>query len=348
MQLILAMLTQVNNMDKVAKKWVLLGIIILACLLGYGVYHYLHPSKPAANPLATMKVGVVDLDKALKVHPSYKDYEALQQELANMQSSYESEQDHMGEEYAQKAQAAASDRASRLDQMEKGLTDSLNTELQSRIKAKENELNEALEKQYHEWMVEAVKQLPTGPNPLDLRIVNLQLALAAQKGIVPIDAAQAKRFEEDRKAKEAELEKLLQEQKQPIDMNLQKIEADVRKRMEPVAAKSHEELAAYADAVMKELMGKRDTMMQTATQAMAEEEEPVDMPNASEWNADWQDKLQQKQDELDTLYEAMIEDIRTRTAVVAKEKGLDLVVTHQVSNVNAVDITDNIITSYLK
>lgn len=46
------------------------------------------------------------------------------------------------------------------------------------------------------------------------------------------------------------------------------------------------------------------------------------------------------------MHEAILEDIRTRAAVVAESRGLTLVVTNEVSNIKGVDITDAIIASY--
>ena len=56
--------------------------------------------------------------------------------------------------------------------------------------------------------------------------------------------------------------------------------------------------------------------------------------------------MKAKQSEVEALHDAILEDVRMRAMVVAKEKNLDLIVIDEVSNVNATDVTDAIIASY--
>ena len=70
------------------------------------------------------------------------------------------------------------------------------------------------------------------------------------------------------------------------------------------------------------------------------------LPNPAEWNSSWDSRLNAKKSEVDALHDAILEDVRMRAMVVAKEKNLDLIVINEVSNVNAIDVTDAIIASY--
>ena len=61
-----------------------------------------------------------------------------------------------------------------------------------------------------------------------------------------------------------------------------------------------------------------------------------------------QERLDDKQAQVDAIYQSMEEDVRMRVAVIAESQHLDLVLAldREEANVSGLDITDAIVTSY--
>ena len=64
------------------------------------------------------------------------------------------------------------------------------------------------------------------------------------------------------------------------------------------------------------------------------------------WDAEWEQRLSQKRDEVQALHDAILEDIRVRAGVLARAKGLDMVLVDHITDRTGMDLTDEIIQSY--
>ena len=121
------------------------------------------------------------------------------------------------------------------------------------------------------------------------------------------------------------------------------LEAKVDAELVPYRNQRQQELEAYAQQLHNELAQRRDSLMQAKAQSIMSTN---NLPDPVVWNQQWNSKLKAKQQEVDALHDAIVEDVRAHASIIAKEKGLDLVVTSQVANIKGVDITDDIIASY--
>lgn len=71
------------------------------------------------------------------------------------------------------------------------------------------------------------------------------------------------------------------------------------------------------------------------------------LPNPMKWNLAWSQKLWAKKAEVDAMHESILEDIRMRVAVIAKEKGLTMVWTNTMgTDKDVVDITNDVLATY--
>ena len=277
------------------------------------------------------------MENVIKFNPSYDEYMKAKKELEELDAQYKSEQQSLtvkSQEQALALQSLGSD---------KEITDLLNTELISKVKAKEQELNIAYEKQRIALINKYRGQVKTEMTEADLRIVNLQLELSSNTGPIAVTEEQKAAVDSERAAKEQELKELLASRSQSVQGNLQELEQKVDAELAPLRASGQKELDDYATNLQKELLARRDTMMKAKADSILATN---NLPNPAEWNSSWDSRLNAKKSEVDALHDAILEDVRMRAMVVAKEKNLDLIVINEVSNVNAIDVTDAIIASY--
>lgn len=319
-----------------AKKWLYLAIgVIIVLVAGYFIASRIQPkSQPIPS---TLKVGVVDMTKVVPLNPQYQHYKQLQAEMDTLQRQYFADQQNLtvkAQQQAASLQSLGTDTS---------ITDSLNAELTAKIKAKEQELNVDLQKKRIELINKYRGQMTTAPTEADLRIVNLQLEIYGKTEPIALNEEQKQAFQKDREAKIVELNRLLKERGGDVNGSMAPLEAKVDAELVPYRNQRQQELEAYAQQLHNELAQRRDSLMQAKAQSIMS---TTNLPDPVAWNQQWDSKLKAKQQEVDALHEAIVEDVRAHAGIIAQEKGLDLVVTSQVANIKGVDITDAIIASY--
>ena len=144
---------------------------------------------------------------------------------------------------------------------------------------------------------------------------------------------------------QAQLQELLAKRKPNISGNIADIRARVEAELKPIMEEGQKDLDAYAQSVHKDLSAKRDSDLQAKAKGIMDES---NLPNAAQWNQTWQERLDDKQAQVDAIYQSMEEDVRMRVAVIAESQHLDLVLAldRDEANVSGLDITDAIVTSY--
>lgn len=319
--------------------WVIIAFV--AILLGWFGWRFLQGQSAVPLVESGLKIARVDVKKAMQIHPSYNAYVALEKEISDLENEYAFDREEKSLEIRDRLGALSENTAS----IDQGFIDSLNDELKAKIQAKEDELNGKLAKKQQELFEQITKESAGTTQAADLRIVNLQLELRSNVHPVIISAEQKKAYQEVRKKKQEELEQLLAKRGDSIDGNAQDIKVRMERAMKPFMEAAEKELADYAKSVNDALSGKLEERQKEFAKAQ-QEMGTLNLSNEVEWNQQWQQKLDDKQAELDALREAMMDDIRTRVGVIAKDKQIDLVITDEVANVKAIDITDAVIASY--
>lgn len=318
-------------------RWISVVVVVIAALLaGLFIHNRLDDKKTTSTPNMP-KIGIVKMEKVIKFNPSYDEYTQAKKELDDLQAQYKNEQQSLTQKSQQQSlalQALGSD---------KEITDLLNTELITKVKAKEQELNVAYQKQRIALINKYRGEVKTEMTEADLRIVNLQLELSANTAPIAVTEEQKTAIEAERAAKEKELQELLASCSQSVQGNLQDLEQKVDAELAPIRASGQKELDDYAANLQKELLARRDIMVKAKAESIMATN---NLPNPVEWNTAWDSRMKAKQSEVEALHDAILEDVRMRAMVVAKEKNLDLIVIDEVSNVNATDVTDAIIASY--
>ena len=321
------------------KGLALLVIVALAVIGMIGAYLFVTNHQKASLLQKGPSIVVVRMDEVIRLNPSYEEYQKAQRELEALQAQYQGEQASLNAKVTMREEALKS---LSLDQ---GLTDSYNTELKAKLKAREDQMNADLDRKRHELMAKYAAEQKLSPRDTDLAIVNLQLALMTYDRPLPYDPDQRQAFLSKKADLQAQLQELLAKRKPNISGNIADIRARVEAELKPIMEEGQKDLDAYAQSVHKDLSAKRDSDLQAKAKGIMDES---NLPNAAQWNQTWQERLDDKQAQVDAIYQSMEEDVRMRVAVIAESQHLDLVLAldRDEANVSGLDITDAIVTSY--
>ena len=319
--------------------WILLVVLLVLAILGM-IWAYGFVTNRHQNGLFQKgpSMGYVKMDDVLRLNPSSEDYVQAQKELDLMRAQYSAEQETLN------AKATLQQEQLKALSTDPGVTDSLNTEIKAKITAKENEMNAALEAKRQELLAKYMAEIKVSPTDVDLQIVNLQLQLMTYNRRPPYGAEQRAQFEQEKADLESRLQALLAQRGPNISGNAAQVKARVEAELQPAVEAGQKELDDYAASLQKDMSQQRDTDLQEQAKAIMESS---DLPNAAEWNQAWEERLDDKQAEVDAIYESMLDDIRMRVAVIAESQGLDVVMGDDgATNVTGLDITEAVVASY--
>ncbi len=313
---------------------------MLVCAVGIGGYLGYQHSKAIEKP----RIGVVRLQDVVEKHPNFHSYDEQKKELLRL----EAQRDREDELLKSKLSAEVDKSEEHLKQLESNLTESLNRELQTKIALREAELNQELAAKQRELIEQYRKNYKVEPSEADIEIVNLQLWLTTEMNVKPIDDMQRQRWEIQKRDKEQRLSELLAQRSHGLSgfEQWKEIEAKVAKVMAPAHAEAQQKLSAYATEAAKALGAQRDQSMKGLVDSQQEVLAKVRHDGTSLWNAEWEQRLAQKRDEVQALHDAILEDIRVRAGVLARAKQLDLVLVDHITDRTGMDLTDEIIQSY--
>ena len=316
----------------------LLGILVCAASIGsYYVHH-----QPVA--LQGPRIGVVRLQEVVEKHPNFHSYDEQKKELLRL----EAQRDREDELLKSKLGTEVGKSEEHLKQLESNLTESLNQELQTKIALREAELNQELAAKQRALIEQYRKSYKVEPSEADIEIVNLQLWLTTEMNVKAIDDMQRHRWDIEKREKEQRLSELLAQRSHGLSGSdkWKDIESKVAVAMAPAHAEAQQKLSAYAAEQAKALGAQRDRSMKALVDSQQEVLAKVRHDGTTLWDAEWEQRLAQKRDEVQALHDAILEDIRVRAGVLARAKQLDLVLVDHITDRTGMDLTDEIIQSY--
>ena len=316
----------------------LLGIFV--CAASIGSYYVHHQPVSLQGP----RIGVVRLQEVVEKHPNFHSYDEQKKELLRL----EAQRDREDELLKSKLGTEVGKSEEHLKQLESNLTESLNQELQTKIALREAELNQELAAKQRELIEQYRKNYKVEPSEADIEIVNLQLWLTTEMKVKPIDEEQRKRWDTLKAEKEQRLSDLLAQRSHRINGSQQwkDLEAKVAEAMVPAQTEAQQKLSAYATEQAKALGAQRDQSMKGLVDSQQEVLAKVHREGTTLWDAEWEQRLAQKRDEVQALHDAILEDIRVRAGVLASAKQLDLVLVDHITDRTGMDLTEEIIQSY--
>lgn len=274
------------------------------------------PAPPAVS------YGVVDLETLVKAHPKYSTYFRLETEYNHLLGQYQNERNkliHIASQQ-QHIKAALSDQSRRM---------AAENEWKTKVKAKEDELNDGLAKLY-KTISEAHKKDKTFT--LDgltdeerAEMANLQMKLT----VLGVTGSE----KEDVKQRLHELMDLRTER---AKMDTIGWTEDEVKTMKEAKEKASKELADFSEKTAKDI---KQSLSQDTNVDEPLPEDPID----PSWNEDWQQKIDAKQKEMAAVKKEIMEDIRKVAAREASDKHLSMIFSKYKANIHAEDVTGDMV-----
>lgn len=287
---------------------------------------------PETKPPLTPQVGVIDMDRAIKYHPKYQDWQKLKQQAATMQEQLNAA--------AAKADADAPGPAANMaGHMADGLKAASEQAFKVKMTAKQEELQAKLTEKANKVHSELSAQMQAYSAELDKeyqpQLFNLQLKLQT----VRLDEKEA---DEVKKAMDA----LKAEQADKLAAKEKELSGSMEKTLTPEKAAMEQELAAYA----KQLNAELDSRVSAQTAALSAKltQPAAAAPQQAPADGGIGQQLGMKQQEIKVLEDYIMNDIRDKAAKIAAERGLETVLTGHAVNINAVDVTDAVIAAFKK
>lgn len=274
------------------------------------------PAPPAVS------YGVVDLETLVKAHPKYSTYFRLETEYNHLLDQYQNERNkliHIASQQ-QHIKAALSDQSRRM---------AAENEWKTKVKAKEDELNDGLAKLY-KTISEAYKKdrtfTPDGLTDEErAEMANLQMKLTVL-GVTGSEKEEVKKRLHD-------LMDLRTERRQMDTIGWTEDEV---KTMKEAKEKASKELADFSEKTAKDI---KQSLAEDTNVDEPLSEDPID----PSWNEDWQQQIDAKQKEMAAVKKEIMEDIRKEAAREASDKHLSMIFSKYKANIHAEDVTGDMV-----
>lgn len=274
------------------------------------------PAPPAVS------YGVVDLETLVKAHPKYSTYFRLETEYNYLLDQYQNERNkliHIASQQ-QHIKAALSDQSRRM---------AAENEWKTKVKAKEDELNDGLAKLYKTISEVHKKDKTFTPDGLTdeerAEMANLQMKLTVL-GVTGSEKEEVKQ----------RLHDLMDLRTERTKMDTIGWTEDEVKAMKEAKEKASKELADFSEKTAK------DIKQNLAEETNVDEPLPED-PIDPSWNEDWQQKIDAKQKEMAAVKKEIMEDIRKEAAREASDKHLSMIFSKYKANIHAEDVTGDMV-----
>lgn len=290
------------------------------------------------KPPATPQVGIIDMSAAVKAHPKYKELMVLAQQADGMMAQIQAEQVANTQQNArlQSISPIPAISENEIEELHKAAEQEANqklaakqSELNARLTSKASSVNHMLDEELKAYNDQLDKEYQPSIFNIQLKLKIVQLSKEETASLQEeLDKLQTKR---------SEAQRLKQEQlKQQMNELMAPETAALGKEFEAYRKKIDDELATQIAAKQGEIISRsnqKQLLPPIADPGNKESQQPLVM----------QQQLALKQQEIDALQGFILDNITEKTGKVATEGGFEVVLTHIVVNVNAVDITMQVI-----
>jgi Skp family chaperone for outer membrane proteins len=285
-------------------------------------------TKPAADTKAPAQsdVGIITMNKVIRSHPKYAELERLRGEMSTLTAQIEQQAGNAAGGMTPNAAAGTA---------LAGLDEALQQEYTALMTAKQAEMQQRLDAKAAQFRKELSAQMQAFAGEMDTtyqpQIFSLQLKLKT----VQMTKEEADKLQQ-------ELEALQAERSSKLAAKERELAGQLEARMKPEQQAAEQELAAYAEEVHaknKEKFAAKSAEL-TARNSQA--------PALAATSSDLQQRAGMKRQEIAVLEEFISKDIKDKTAKIAEERKLSVVLTNVRVNSSAVDISDSVIAEFKK
>ena len=299
--------------------YTMVAALLVACSLAVSGCSDKKTEEPAPPAVS---YGVVDLETLVKAHPKYSTYFRLETEYNHLLDQYQNERNkliHIASQQ-QHIKAALSDQSRRM---------AAENEWKTKVKAKEDELNDGLAKLYKTISEAHEKDRTFTPDGLTdeerAEMANLQMKLTVL-GVTGSEKEEVKQRLHD-------LMDLRTERRQMDTIGWTEDEVNTMKEAKEKALK---ELADFSEKTAKDI---KQSLAEETSVDVPLPEDPID----PSWNEDWQQKIDAKQKEMAAVKKEIMEDIQKEAAREASDKHLSMIFSKYKANIHAEDVTGDMV-----
>lgn len=269
------------------------------------------------------QIGIIDVQKAIKAHPKYPDWQRLQQEYTALAA-----------EAAKGAAPAAPATAPALPDALAGINDAASQEFNAKMAAKQDELKTQLQASYTEIRQQMSTEFDAYAQELDKtyqpEIFSLQLKMKTLQ------------LSKDESAKlQSQIDGIQKERADKLSAKQQQLAGKLNETMSAKDADMQRQLNTYGQQLHAEIQSKVDGQQAELAKRMT----PTPVPPAA---SDIDQKLEMKRQEMKATEEYIVNDIKDKTAKVAAQQGLEVALANVKVNATGVDITDAVIAEFNK
>ncbi|MDL2280599.1 hypothetical protein LJC10_01920 [Selenomonadales bacterium OttesenSCG-928-I06] len=306
------------------KKWLIFGIILVLVIAIAG---YFFVSKKDSVSISNT-IGIIDLDKAISAHPKYKQW--LREKQEEEELIYEAQQETYG--IMQQEQQGQS----KLDgNLQDAMRKSFEEEFNSKMKAKQEELMQSIDDKVQEAKKPLQEEFENYARQVneeyDTKLFDLHLKLK----VLSVEEQQHHDIVD-------KINALKQEQNEKLFAKSQEIDSKLQEVLEPELSRINIEMNKYAEQLNKEIGNKMSAGAQGMFPGVSLSSESTKEIQKIE------NKVILKQQENKAMYDQIVHDVRHKAIEIAIKKRLNVVLTDYTVNINAIDITDLVITEIKK
>ena len=284
---------------------------------------------PVENKPAVAQIGIINVQKAVQNHPRYSAYQALEKEFATLRAQAETQQYQAAGD--QGTLSASTDKALA------GIRDALGQEFTAQMAAKEKELNSTLAQKAEQLSRELSTEFESYGKEIDQtyqpQIFSLQLKLKT-----------VQLTKEEGEQLQKQMETLQAERAAKLSAKEQELAGKMDNRMSAAKAAAGEELNAYA-AQLNAGLEQQGAAKSAELAARMNSQSPQ---ASSSPLAELQKKLAGKEQEIGAMQDTIIRDISDKAGKIAVSRNLEIVLSEYTVNIQAVDITDAVISELKK
>ena len=316
------------------RKVFVASILVLAVVLFAG-YLLKAPGSDSMSPkgptvAAKTDIGIIDMQKALKAHPKYRDLVRLKKELNTMTAVNEQQQNLQIDNQIPMLNQGALDDA--MQQKENQARIAQKSELTEGLKRKNKELTDQFEKEFDAEAAEINSYYQPIIFDLKLKIETANITEDARK-----------QLSEKRMNLENERNEKIGQKQQEYMHKLDTVMGEERRKGEIKLAEQSKQIE---EATNTEKGVKQEEINTRNQQTMSNQNELVKL-NVNQ-AVKGKEAMIYKEQEIAVLEESMHNDIAGKVAKIAIEKNLATVLATVQVNVSAMDITDLVIAEFKK
>jgi len=303
----------------------LTGCLLLAVIALF-FYNRTPKARPDVPPQQTVKIAVVDMNKALKSHPKYQEGAALQKQLATLLAAQQARSTQLP--VTESPAVVPMDKTMAQNIREQQLYQEKMSDRQAQVKADFNAKYADLRKQasdeYDDYNTQLDNEYQHPMFDLQLKLKTLQLSKDES------DVLQGK------------LDKLRKEKADKLAARHQQLSAGLAAAMAVQQQNSTAAMTSFEQQVTAELHNSAaDQLPVTAAAGLALPEQVNEAP--PDLSPEAVAAIDRLKAQLAALEAVMVQDIENQCGKIAQQQGYEIVVTNVTTNVAADDITAQVI-----